>query len=105
MSEHQAGKVLGWKPSGIKILGRRSTPGRYFPVAEPGTRWGGTKQTVRDSGPFDSKLAQPGQSLMMVSTTGENRLLRTGCALRPIEMEMPDKLRHRLQGLKIVNQP
>src|SRR5690606_32995224 len=37
MSEHQAGKVIGWEPSGIKVMGRRSTPGRYFQVAEPGT--------------------------------------------------------------------
>jgi hypothetical protein len=29
VSEHQAGKVLGWQDTGIKILGRRSTPGRY----------------------------------------------------------------------------
>jgi hypothetical protein len=30
------------EPTGIKIKGRRSTPGRYFQVAEPGTGWGGT---------------------------------------------------------------
>ena len=41
MSEHQAGKVIGWPESGIKIKGRRSTPGRYFQVANPGTGWGG----------------------------------------------------------------
>jgi hypothetical protein len=27
VSEHQAGKVLGWEDTGIKIKGRRSTPG------------------------------------------------------------------------------
>ena len=27
VSEHQAGKVLGWHDTGIKIIGRRSTPG------------------------------------------------------------------------------
>jgi 6-hydroxynicotinate reductase len=30
VSEHQAGKVLGWEPTGIRIRGHRSTPGRYF---------------------------------------------------------------------------
>ena len=30
VSEHQAGKVIGWPPSGIRIKGHRSTPGRYF---------------------------------------------------------------------------
>jgi hypothetical protein len=33
LSEHQAGKVLGMKPTGIRVRGRRSTPGRYFQVA------------------------------------------------------------------------
>jgi len=42
MSEHQAGKVLNWPATGIRIKGRRSTPGRYFQVAGPGTGWGGT---------------------------------------------------------------
>src|SRR5258707_1615609 len=43
LSEHQAGKLLDIPPTGIKMKGRRSTPGRYFQVAEPGTGWGGTK--------------------------------------------------------------
>ncbi|MEM8699958.1 MAG: 6-hydroxynicotinate reductase, partial [Pseudomonadota bacterium] len=42
VSEHQAGKVIGWPDTGIRIKGRRSTPGRYFQVAEPGLGWGGT---------------------------------------------------------------
>src|ERR1039458_6175684 len=42
LSEHQAGKLLGVPETGIKLKGRRSTPGRYFQVAEPGTSWGGT---------------------------------------------------------------
>src|SRR3954453_9074068 len=41
LSEHQAGKLLGGSGRGIKLEGRRSTPGRYFHVAEPGTGWGG----------------------------------------------------------------
>ena len=43
VSEHQAGKVLGWQPTGIRIRGHRSTPGRYFQVSEPGLGWGGTR--------------------------------------------------------------
>ncbi len=45
LSEHQAGKLLGIAETGIKLKGRRSTPGRYFQVAEPGTGWGGTDLT------------------------------------------------------------
>ena len=96
MSEHQAGKVLGWKPTGIKILGRRSTPGRYFQVAEPGTGWGGTALTdpLDILGRFDSKVAQPGQSLLMVSTTGEQFAYHElDQSLQPVAMQMPERLR------------
>ena len=74
VSEHQAGKVLDWQDTGIKIKGRRSTPGRYFQVAEPGLGWGGTN--IEDPlvilGPWNAKKgARPGLRLLMVSTTGE----------------------------------
>ena len=42
LSEHQAGRYLDIAPTGISVKGRRSTPGRYFNVARPGTSWGGT---------------------------------------------------------------
>lgn len=73
LSEHEAGKQLDVQPTGIKIKGRRSTPGRYFQVAEPGTGWGGT--TVDDPlmilGDFNPKIARAGLRMLMVSTTGE----------------------------------
>ncbi len=74
VSEHQAGKVLGWQPSGIKIKGHRSTPGRYFKVSEPGLGWGGTKLTdpLEILGEWNPKKgARPGLTMLMVSTTGE----------------------------------
>ncbi len=96
ISEHQAGRVMGWQPSGIKIKGRRSTPGRYFKVAEPGTGWGGTN--VSDPltllNPFDAKTAKPGQSLLMVSTTGEQfAYYELDEKLSPVQQPMPDRLR------------
>lgn len=73
LSEHEAGKQLDVPPTGIKIKGRRSTPGRYFQVAEPGTGWGGTdiEDPLTILKPFDAKVARPGMRLLMVSTTGE----------------------------------
>ncbi|MCU0899272.1 MAG: 6-hydroxynicotinate reductase [Cypionkella sp.] len=74
VSEHQAGKVLGWQPTGIRIKGHRSTPGRYFRVSEPGLGWGGTRLTdpLEILGPWEARRgARPGLSLLMVSTTGE----------------------------------
>ena len=73
LSEHQAGKLLDIPPTGIRIKGRRSTPGRYFRVAEPGTGWGGTNITDPLSilGDFDPAVARPGLRLLMLSTTGE----------------------------------
>jgi hypothetical protein len=95
ISEHQAGKVIGWAPTGIKIKGRRSTPGRYFQVAEPGTGWGGTD--VDDPlvilGEFDSKVARPGQSLLLVSTTGEQfAYYELDDDLKPQKKDMPERL-------------
>ena len=74
LSEHQAGKLLDIPDTGIKMKGRRSTPGRYFQVAEPGTGWGGTKisDPLSVLGPFDPKTARPGMTMLMVSTTGEH---------------------------------
>jgi hypothetical protein len=75
VSEHQAGKVIGWPPTGIRIKGHRSTPGRYFRVSDPGLGWGGTRLTdpLEILGPWEAKKgARPGLSLLMVSTTGED---------------------------------
>ncbi len=73
-TEHQAGRLLDVRPSGLKIRGRKSTPGRYFKVAEPGLGWGGTnlKDPLEIIKGFDAKTAWPGMRLFMVSTTGEH---------------------------------
>ena len=96
LSEHQSGKLLGVPPSGIKIKGRRSTPGRYFQVAEPGTGWGGTNivdpLSILDA--FNPKFAKPGKTLFMVSTTGEHSaFFRLDDNLQPVAAEMPEDLR------------
>jgi hypothetical protein len=73
LSEHQAGRMLGAAKTGIRMKGRRSTPGRYFRVAEPGTGWGGTniEDPLTILNPFDPRHARPGLRLLMISTTGE----------------------------------
>jgi hypothetical protein len=101
VSEHQAGKVLGWEDTGIKILGRRSTPGRYFKVAEPGLGWGGTNidDPLRILGDWNGKKgARPGLSLLMVSTTGEQfAYYELDEALRPIERPFPERLKRSVE--------
>lgn len=74
LTQHQAGRCLDMRPSGIKIRGRKSTPGRYFQVANPGTGWGGTdlSDPLAIVEGWDESLAWPGQTLLMVSTTGEH---------------------------------
>ena len=74
LTEHQAGRCLNMKPSGIKIRGRKSTPGRYFQVAQPGTGWGGTSITDPLSilEEWNPDEAWPGLRLLMTSTTGEH---------------------------------
>ncbi|MBT9288557.1 6-hydroxynicotinate reductase [Hyphomicrobiaceae bacterium 22] len=96
LSEHQAGKLLGIPDTGIRMKGRRSTPGRYFQVAEPGTGWGGTNldDPLAILGAFDPKKgARPGLTLFMVSTTGEHAAYFVlDEALRPIEHAIPAPL-------------
>ncbi len=93
LSEHQAGKTLDMPATGIRVRGRRSTPGRYFQVAEPGSGWGGTDVTDPLSiiERIDPALAWPGLRLLMVSTTGEDSLY---CVLdedcRPVPEAMPE---------------
>ncbi|WP_421992251.1 6-hydroxynicotinate reductase [Roseococcus sp.] len=92
LTEHQAGKCLDMRPSGIRVRGRRSTPGRYFQVAHPGMGWGGTDisdpLTIIES--IDPRLAWPGLRLLLTTTTGEDSLyLELDAALRPVPAPMP----------------
>ncbi len=74
LSEHQAGQCLNMPVSGVRLKGRRSTPGRYFQVANPGTGWGGTDivdpLSIVES--WDKRYAKAGMRLLMVSTTGDH---------------------------------
>jgi hypothetical protein len=96
LSEHQAGRFLGLEPAGIRVRGRKSTPGRYFRVAEPGRGWGGTDITDPLSviEKIDPKVARPGMRLHMVSTTGEDAAwFVLDERLRPVAAEMPEAVR------------
>jgi hypothetical protein len=92
LTEHQAGRVLDMRPAGIRVRGRKSTPGRYFKVAEPGLDWGGTDITDPLSliDRIDAKTAWPGLRLLFTSTTGEDALF---CILdeqlKPVPAAMP----------------
>ena len=93
LSEHQAGKFLGMPSSGVRLRGRKSTPGRIFQVAEPGAGFGGT--TVRDPlaliHSIDKKLAWPGLRLLFTSTTGEDAFYCVlDDALHPVPAELPE---------------
>ncbi len=92
LSEHQAGRCLGVPRSGIGIRGRKSTPGRYFQVANPGTGWGGTDlgDPLAIVEGFDAEVAWPGLRLLMVSTTGEHAAwFELDAMLAPRELPMP----------------
>ena len=95
LTEHQAGKCLDMPPSGLRIRGRKSTPGRYFQVASPGTGWGGTDitdpLTIVES--FDPKVARPGLRMLMVSTTGDHFAWYVlDASLKPVPAEMPPEV-------------
>ena len=95
LSEHQAGKVLDVEDTGIRIRGRRSTPGRYFQVAEPGSGWGGTDidDPLEIVEGFNPKIARPGLTMLMVSTTGEQHaFFELNEDLVPVERALPSSL-------------
>ena len=96
LTEHQAGRCLDMPASGIKMRGRKSTPGRYFQVANPGIGWGGTDiddpLSIIES--WEADTARPGMRLLMTSTTGEHaNWYVLDEALRPIEQAMPAGVR------------
>ena len=96
LSEHQAGRFLDMKPAGIRVRGRKSTPGRYFQVASPGTGWGGTDivDPLAIVEKIDPKIAWPGLRLLMVSTTGEHSAwFVLDDELKPVPAEMPAPIR------------
>jgi hypothetical protein len=102
LSEHQAGKVLGAEDTGIKIRGRKSTPGRYFHVAEPGSGWGGTNVTdpLEIVTGFDPKHARPGLRMLMVSTTGEQHAYyELDEELKPVEKDLPSNLQESVERI------
>ena len=96
LTEHQAGRVLEMPHAGIRVRGRKSTPGRYFQVANPGLGWGGTdiSDPLSVIQAIDPATAWPGLRLLLTSTTGEDALY---CvldeALKPVPAEMPEAVR------------
>ena len=92
LTEHQAGRCLDMRHSGVVMRGRRSTPGRYFQVANPGTGWGGTDiaDPLSIIERWDPQRAWPGLRLLMTSTTGEHASwYRLNEDLQPVQEEMP----------------
>jgi 6-hydroxynicotinate reductase len=96
LTQHQAGRCLDMRASGIQMRGRKSTPGRYFQVANPGTGWGGADiaDPLSIIEGWDASEAWPGLRLLMTSTTGEHASWYVlDDALRPVEQAMPVEVR------------
>ncbi len=102
LSEHQAGRFLEIPPTGIRVKGRRSTPGRYFNVANPGTGWGGTdiEDPLSILNDFDPAVARPGMTLLMIGTTGEHHAYFVlDDELRPVPYPLPDDLQQSVERI------
>ncbi|RYF29925.1 MAG: 6-hydroxynicotinate reductase, partial [Comamonadaceae bacterium] len=96
LTQHQAGRCLDMAPSGIEMRGRKSTPGRYFQVANPGNGWGGTDidDPLSIIEGWEADVARPGLRLLMTSTTGEHaQWYVLDDQLQPVEQPMPDEVR------------
>jgi hypothetical protein len=102
LTEHQAGRCLSMPRSGIRIHGRKSTPGRYFQVARPGVGWGGTdiSDPLSIVAGFTPRVTWPGLRLLMVSTTGEHWAYFTlDDKLVPRPAELPASLRQSIERI------
>ena len=102
LTEHQAGRCLDMPPSGLRLRGRKSTPGRYFQVANPGTGWGGTDiaDPLSIIEGWDADAARPGMRLLMTSTTGEHACWYVlDDALQPVQQAMPPEVQRVVQRI------
>ena len=102
LTEHQAGRFLDMPPSGIRVRGRRSTPGRYFQVAKKGSGWAATDiSDPRDIiERIDPEKAWPGLRLHMVSTTGEDAAwFELDETLEPREADIPRPIEEIVQRI------
>src|SRR3569833_2251844 len=84
------------------MKGRRSTPGRYFHVAEPGTGWGGAaiSNPLDIVAGFNPKVAWPGLTMLMVSTTGgQHAFYQLDEDLTPIQQELPQAVRESVERI------
>ena len=96
LTEHQAGRCLDMRRSGIRMRGRKSTPGRWFQVANPGTGWGGTdlSEPLSIIEGWDPDVAWPGLRLLMTSTTGDHAAwFVLDENLQPVPADMPSEIR------------
>lgn len=72
LSRHVAGSHVGVKATGVELIFKQSTPGRYF--GDHGEGWGGTSITdpqaiIRS---VDMAVAWPGMTILVTETTGQN---------------------------------
>lgn len=75
MSEHDAGRYVGCKPTGVSLRFRQSTPGRYF--GDYGDGWGGTSITdpIEIIESIDMCVAWRGMRILITETTGRKASL------------------------------
>ena len=89
LSEHAAGRFAGARPSGVQLVFKQSTPGRYF--GDHGQGWGGTSienpaGVIRS---IDMHTARPGMRILITETTGQNGAmfeLGPGGELEPVPL-------------------
>ncbi len=109
LSEHQAGKLLDIPDTGIKMKGRRSTPGPLFPGGRARHRVGRHHdlRPAFGAGSVRPKTARSGMTMLMVSTTGEHAAYyELDEALQPVEKPMPADLSiGRARSRRTANRP
>ena len=92
MAEHHA--ALGAKPTGVKVFGKMSTPGRY--LVPSGKGWGGT--CIEDPREaivgIDRNVAWPGLKILVTETRAEKAAYFVlNDQLEVVEQPLPDEIK------------
>lgn len=106
LSQHVAGTYVGVNPTGVSLIFRQSTPGRYF--GDHGSGWGGTSiiDPVAIISAIDMNVARPGMTILVTETTGEKgAMFRVDDTGAPVPVSMTDKGKKALAAISDACEP
>jgi hypothetical protein len=106
LSEHAAGRFVGTRPSGVKLVFNQSTPGRYF--GDHGKGWGGASisRPLDVISEIDGNVAWVGMKILITETTGQKAAMyELGEDRQLHEVSIPERARNALEAISSSCEP